>query len=270
MIHYRDIHDTTELHRIVEMELAVWSTGHESAVPHNMLIAIIHSGGMVIAADDGEKLVGFALAMPARRGNDLILWSHMAGVLPTYQRQGIGLGLKLAQREWALAHNFPAIAWTFDPLQRGNANFNLRLLGGRGDTYHVNFYGDMLDGINAGMPSDRLEITWTLRDNRVEQTALGQSLAFYTTSFPADQFLLAADEAGVPRLSPQLKNALTHDWYFIQIPYHIGTLKRSDINRAKDWQNALRQAMQTAFAQGYTALDFISEGERCWYVLGKL
>lgn len=267
MIQYREIHETDELQRIVDMELAIWATGYESAVPHNMLVAVVHCGGMVIGADDGEKLVGFALALPARRPEGFILWSHMAGVLPTYQRQGIGLGLKLAQREWALAHDYPVIAWTFDPLQRGNANFNLRMLGGRGESYHINFYGNMLDGINAGMPSDRLEITWTLRDDRVQIAAQAKPLDLLVSSFLHEHFLLYSDENNIPQISQTAK--LTADWYFIQIPYHIGTLKRSNIALAKEWQSCVRHAMQNALSQGYTALDFVNEGERCWYVMGK-
>jgi predicted GNAT superfamily acetyltransferase len=267
LIQYREINDSAELQRVVDMELAIWATGYESAVPHNMLIAIIHSGGMVIGADDGENLVGFALAMPARRPDSLILWSHMAGVLPTYQRQGIGLGLKLAQREWALAHDYPIIAWTFDPLQRGNANFNLRMLGGRGLDYHVNFYGDMLDGINAGMPSDRMEITWTLRDERVADAAAEKPLELLVSSYPEEHFLLYADANNMPQIRQH--RSLSADWYFIQIPYHIGTLKRSNIALAKEWLAGVRQTMQVALSQGYAALDFVSEGERCWYVMGK-
>jgi predicted GNAT superfamily acetyltransferase len=269
LIQYREIRETNELQRIVDMELAIWASGYESAVPHNMLVAIVHSGGMVIGADDGVQLVGFALALPARRPDGLILWSHMAGVLPSVQRQGIGLGLKLAQREWALAHDYSVIAWTFDPLQRGNANFNLRMLGGRGLSYHVNFYGDMLDGINAGMPSDRLEIVWSLHDPRVTQAAQGKQIEPLTTTVSDTHFLLFADEHGNPHPGYAISRPLTEAWYSIQIPYHIGALKRSDMALAKSWQIGLRQTMQTALSHGYVAVDFVTEGERCWYVMGK-
>lgn len=271
MIRYREIDDVAELQKIVEMEMAIWAMGPEGAVPHNMLIAIVHSGGVVIGADSGEgtTLVGFALALPARRPEGIILWSHMAGVLPTYQRQGIGLGLKLAQREWALAHDYPAIAWTFDPLQRGNANFNLRLLGAFSSTYHVNFYGDMTDSINAGMPSDRLEITWRLREERVTQAAEGRTPVPLTDYFPQENFLLYTDAKGDPCLSRI--QTLAGDWHFIEIPYNISTLKRTNIQKAKAWQLMLRQSMQTALEQGYTVLDFFTDpvSQRCWYVLGK-
>src|SRR5689334_21440814 len=127
-IEYRVVDDPDELKEIVDLEAVVWSMPLSEAVPHNMLFAVIHSGGVVLRADSDGELVGFALGLVALRGEEPILWSHLAGVVPMRQGQGIGVGVKQAQRRWALEHGFKIIAWTYDPLQRGNANFNLHLL----------------------------------------------------------------------------------------------------------------------------------------------
>jgi predicted GNAT superfamily acetyltransferase len=267
-IEYRVVDDPEELKEIVDLEAVVWSMPLSEAVPHNMLFAIIHSGGVVIRADDDGELVGFALGLVALRGQEHILWSHMAGVIPARQGQGIGFALKQAQRRWALEHGFNVIAWTYDPMQRGNANFNLHLLKTVTNQYHVNFYGEMADGINKGMPSDRLEVTWNLLDENVVIAADGGAPKSAADTYPRESFLLYSDDAGSPHVS--LPSAWNSQWHFAEIPFQISALKRDNIERAKAWQLALREAMRSAFANGYQAVDFADDGKRCWYVLKKI
>ncbi len=52
------------------------------------------------------------------------------------------------------------IAWAFDPLQAGNARFNLDKLGAAAGRYVENMYGLRTDALNAGTPTDRLIVTW--------------------------------------------------------------------------------------------------------------
>ena len=53
------------------------------------------------------------------------------------------------------------IAWAFDPLQTGNAHFNLSRLGARAHSYIENMYGTRTDALNAGVPTDRLIVLWS-------------------------------------------------------------------------------------------------------------
>ncbi len=50
--------------------------------------------------------------------------------------------------------------WTFDPLVRRNAWFNIAVLGAEVAEYLPSFYGSMTDAINAGDESDRLLVAW--------------------------------------------------------------------------------------------------------------
>lgn len=267
MIEYREVHDPDELKEIVKLQMIVWSMGEAETIPHNALQAIIHSGGMVVRADLDGELVGFGLALAARLDNQWGLWSHMAGVVPGKQSQGIGFGIKQAQRRWALENDYSVIAWTFDPLQRGNANFNMHLLKATSTSYQVNFYGAMTDGINKGMPSDRMEATWVLADEAVTAAANGNPPGPATTVFPAEDFLLYSDDEGKPHVRDPL--VVGSKWHFIEIPYQLAALKRDNVELAKAWQLGVRQAMQTAFAAGYVAVDFAQDEKRCWYVVEK-
>jgi predicted GNAT superfamily acetyltransferase len=266
-IDYRILHTIEELEEAVEVEIVVWGLDSRGAVPSNMLRAVTHGGGVVIGAYHDSTMVGMSFGLPARRENQWVLWSHMTGVIPDYQRHHIGFGLKQAQRTWSLENGYNVIAWTFDPLQRGNANFNLHLLGTIGNVYHENLYGDMSDEINAGMPSDRLETTWILRDERVVSLAAGSPPIPLTDTYPESAFLLRSVE-GKPQVNPAPQSDSAYR--FVEIPYHIRALKMSDKPLALEWQMAVRETLQVAFARRFMAVDFVIQGERCWYVLTEV
>jgi predicted GNAT superfamily acetyltransferase len=172
----------------------------------------------------------------------------MTGVHPNYQRSGIGLELKRFQRRWALDNGYKSIRWTFDPLQRGNAWFNLHLLGVdaalTSAEYHVNFYGEMDDDINRGMPSDRIEVSWQLDQPNLHHVNPGKPV-----------LLLRADDRGYP-----ICDASEWHWdeqlYTAAVPADLEGLRRSDRSAVLEWRLALRQVMKTAFENGYRAVDF--------------
>ena len=258
-MNYRVVTDIPTIEKVVDLEIAVWGIGPRDAAPSSIMHAIVENGGVLLVAEDGDQIVGLCLGIPARRGSEYYLWSHMTGIHPDYQDRGIGYGLKLAQREWALPHGYPKICWTFDPLQRGNANFNMHRLGARANIYHVNYYGEMSDGINAGLPSDRLETVWLLNETKLAaerpEPDMGNS---------QNSFLTYADVTGKPQ---QSSLAFQNLLLYIEIPADIGKLKRADSQLALEWRLAVRESMQQAFARGFSIVDFVSLADRWVYVL---
>ena len=81
----------------------------------------------------------------------------MLGVVPAYQGQSIGYRLKLAQREHALKQGHGLIVWPYDPMQSVNARLNVGKLRGICRCYIPDAYGELKEGVNVGMPSDRFE-----------------------------------------------------------------------------------------------------------------
>jgi predicted GNAT superfamily acetyltransferase len=149
----------------------VWDV--KSMVSPEIMTASLHNGGygcvvyICINDTDGvsrQRVVAgaaFALvgkALPGMNGPNL--HSHAAGVLPEFAGKGIGEMIKRHQWHWARENGFETITWTFDPLVRRNAHFNLVKLGARVIGYHQNFYGELDDGINAGEQSDRVLVRW--------------------------------------------------------------------------------------------------------------
>jgi predicted GNAT superfamily acetyltransferase len=257
----RPLSTIEEMNHLAELEIAIWGLAPKDVVSGNIVRAITLNGGVAHGAFDGGQMVGMALALAGVRSKRRILWSHMAGVLPAYQRQGIGFALKLAQRDWALSHGYDEMRWTFDPIQRGNAHFNLHLLGCSSDTYHEDFYGRMEDSINVSAPTDRLEAIWHLRDLRVRQLAAGE-LPVPATTFHAEALILKAVD-GNPKPKPITDE---HDKLFIEIPRNIRGLEPAT---TIVWRLALRAAFQDVFQRGYHAVDLLDDSSAAYYVLAR-
>jgi len=262
MIDIRILQTIPELEAVVDLEVKVWGLSPRHAVPSAVMHVLALRGGLVVGAYQADHMVGMLLALPVRHDTEWILWSHMTGIHPDHQGQGIGAALKRFQRQWALANGYRKIAWTFDPLQRGNARFNFHVLGQEAaliaQTYHVNFYGDMDDDINRGMPSDRVEAVWLL-----DQPGL------HTPIPPEVETVLTIDETSHP-VTPTAAPTWTAPAYKIAIPRDLDTLRNTAPEQVLAWRLALRVALQTAFGNGYSAMDFISSEDFTGYVVKPL
>lgn len=264
----RELHTMPDLVASVELQEAVWQMQpYECASPYSMN-AIIHNGGHILGAYIDEWMVGFTFAFPGVRDGKLWLWSHMAGVRPGHQGQRIGFKLKQVQRLWALDNGYDKIAWTFDPMQRGNANFNFKQLGATAKTYYVDHYGAMQDKINAGLASDRLEAVWELNAPHVIDLAAGSTPLAKVEDYADSIFLIYVDDQNVVR--NHIHDQFEADTYCVEIPYNIAQLKQDDMELAQTWQIYARTVITSLLAAGFAITEFLSDGTRCWYVLQRL
>ena len=260
-ITYRVLTENADLEAASHLEAVVWGWDVQFASPTNVMRVTALKGGLVLCAYDGETMIGMSWAFPARCEGKWLLWSHVAGVLPAYRRLGIGAGIKWAQRVWAMDNGYDQIRWTFDPLQAGNANFNLRILGAT--TYKImeNVYGVYDDALNPGLPTDRFETVWKLNDSRVERLSRGET----PPESPMPDATLLEYSASVLHTGSVLESDLLR----AEIPANFSQLGRENSALARDWQTALRLSLTEAFANGYAVTDFIRADGRCWYVLSR-
>ena len=271
----RELRTMAELDATVELQRAVWGMRDvEVSSPHT-LRAIVHSGGAVFGAESGERLVGFCFGFAAPREGELWLWSHMAAVHPDFQGRGLGFRLKQTQRNWAVKRGFRWMAWTFDPMQAGNANFNFNRLGVTARNYSADHYGEMQDGLNAGLASDRLEAQWNLNAPHVVELAAGSpGPRPHKVGGGANPFEMAGatklvyvDAAGeIRREQPRATGKAV---YGIEIPVDVAALKQRDIERAKAWQLLVRQSMLALFDAKYAVTGFERSAGKAWYIVTR-
>jgi len=162
----RDLRTIDELHQLKAVEKEVWGMADDDAIPMTVAIALKAAGNIFIGAfekekpgrekSEKEKLVGFAFGFLGREHGQTIIHSHMLAVLDAYRHLDLGLRLKQAQRERALAMGVHEMTWTFDPLQSRNAHFNFAKLGVVSETYKVDFYGPETSSMLHRNGTDRL------------------------------------------------------------------------------------------------------------------
>src|SRR4029453_8140446 len=162
---FRDITQVSELREVEHLQKVVWSVNDLDVLPSLAMKHLVEVGGILIGPFLDDKMIGFVLGFPGRHGNQHIIHSDMLAVLPEYRSFGLGLRLKLAQRERALASGIDTITWTFDPLRAINAGLNFARLGVTSDRYEIDYYGKTSSVLHQ-LGTDRLWVTWALTSER--------------------------------------------------------------------------------------------------------
>jgi predicted GNAT superfamily acetyltransferase len=253
-----------------EVQRHAWGITEEGyVVPIATMAGANLHGGLVLGAFlPGGEAVALSFAFLGRIEGRLCLYSQLTGVMPGYQSRGLGYRIKMRQREIARAEGIGCIAWAFDPLQAGNAQFNLGRLGATAGRYIDNMYGERTDALNAGVPTDRLIAEWDTAD--VPSRPIPADAATTVRRiFPAH-----GETGPDPEVVPACVAMRAGDAYLLlEIPSDIAHLRRERPDVAGRWRAAVRQAFRDAFAFGYRAFAFVSDEtatpRRVFYVLER-
>ncbi len=267
------------------LQAEIWPGSAVDVVPIHLMVTVARNGGMVIGAFDDDRLVGFVFGFPG-----LALFegevkpkhcSHMTGVHPDYQSQGIGFALKQAQWQMVRHQGLDLITWTYDPLESRNAILNIAKLGGICHTYQREFYGEMRDTINLGLPSDRFQVDlWvngpraTERISKKPRARLdlahyleGGISAINPTTINEDGLPVPPQEpVELPGPSDEAREALV----MVEIPADFQQIKMDSPELALAWRMHTREIFETFFARGYLVTDAIylpGTNSRSFYVL---
>jgi predicted GNAT superfamily acetyltransferase len=231
----------------------IWQERRVMGAP--LLRAMAAHGGQVLGAFESDRMVGALVGLVGLTERaEPVVHSHITGVAPDAQHRGVGFELKKAQREWCLAREIEVVTWTMDPMVARNARFNLHKLGAIGSAFHRDYYGPMDDAFNRGDRSDRLEIRWELRSERVERAMAG---AAEEPDITEARVLVGPGGRTWEREGKQL---------IVQVPDVYHGLRESDPGRAHTWRDAVAGAFEDLFAKGYLAAGFAKPGR---YVLER-
>ena len=203
---------------------AIWPIpGGGREIPENLMQAFVHNGSYFVGAFSGNEILGATFGFIGINGGTH-LHSHMAAVVPQSRDLGVGAMMKNHQYGWARERKIPFVSWTFDPLVRRNARFNISKLGVEISDYFQDFYGPMTDLVNAGDHSDRLMVKWNILDNAPQ---------------PSKEFL------ELP------KGAIN-----IEVPEDIVALRAKSIEEAMAERIRVREAFLKVFESGYKVVGF--------------
>lgn len=258
-----------EMIRVEELQRLVWPDSETDVVPMHMLITVVHNGGLVLGAFQEEKIIGALFGFPGLEkipdGPRPKHCSHMMGIHPDHRDSGVGFALKRAQWQMIRHQSLDHATWTYDPLLSRNAYLNIAKLGAVCSTYRRSEYGDMRDGLNAGLPSDRFQVDWWVNTRRVEQRLSQDSrpalnLAHITRSGLRPFYPLHTTD-GLPH-PPEHVPTLDDRLLLAEIPADFSDLKSKDFTLARDWRFFTRELFETAFAANFIVTDFVFDREQ--------
>lgn len=250
-----------------------WGITDDSLViPVASMVAASHFGGLVLGAfrTDGSA-VALSFAFLGRLDDRPMLYSQLVGVVPGYQGLGLGARIKEAQRDFCRGQGISLIVWAFDPMQAGNAAFNLQKLGATSRRFVADMYGPRTDALNAGFPTDRLIAEWEidaappvkLTDEEIH------ALPKIMRPGPMGSTATAPADAWAPPWSatPEGPSSL------LEVPATISEMRRDRPQDALYWQVLVGNALVGSFEMGYRAVGFArttdESGPRCYYILER-
>ena len=259
-----------------------WELRDETQIiPLHVLLTAQMNGGLVAGAfDPAGRMVGFLFGfLGLQRDGRLKHCSHLMCVEPALRSQGIGTALKRFQSEYVRTQGIALITWTYDPLEGANARLNIGQLRAFSRTFYPNLYGAFDDALNAGLPTDRLEVEWWINTPRVtDPPPAARTLASWIES---GAVLLNSTHSHGPIRQPSDHDALTFDAQsdypalLLEIPAAYQTIKRESMASAEAWRQHSGQWLTALFAAGWVITDFSGErgpaaaDARSFYVLTR-
>lgn len=220
----------------------MWGPGFSELAPASLQKIAAGLGGVASGAfTEAGDLVGFVFGLTGPSEGRLLHWSHMLAVLTSHRGRGIGLGLKLHQRELLRDRGVEVARWSFDPLVARNAHFNLNRLGARVVEYVRDMYGETGSDLHRGLGTDRLVVEWDL-----------------TAPLPGEE---AAGPSGDPPPGAELER--------ITVPADVMAVRDRDPAEAAEWRERTREGLFSRLRSGWRVAAFVPGEEHGHYLLAR-
>jgi len=265
-IDIRNLQTVVELEQVRQLEAIVWS--FEDSVPVNQTITVVKNGGFILGAFLHNKLIGFQYSFPGFDGKKVYLCSHSLGIHPKYRKYGIGEKLKWAQKGLAEAMGYELITWTYDPLETVNGNLNLHKLGAVCTSYLEDAYGEMDDGLNSGIATDRFLVEW--RTDEVQDKEGATTSVQKNIQVDLQNFVMETTERNGLLIPGDIHLGLESDLLFVMVPGNFQEIKSADFSLAVEWRNVTREIFTHYLLNGWQVTDLIYKDHNQYlYVLER-
>lgn len=253
MIEIRKLKSVKEFRNTLEIQKSAWGISDLEVDPHFLMTRVQKYGGLIQGLFLDSNCVGFTYGILGKWLGKIFLFSYMAAIMREYQGQGFGFLLKKAQRQEVLKMGYDVICWNFDPLESLNAYFNFHRLGVVSSEYERNVYGEGESGLDQGLPTDRLLVTWNLSSDRVIKK------------------IEKKEKRIIETIPPQNVGEFNEKSAYIEIPKDIRSMKKIDLSEAYNWRMKTRDQFESAFRDGFVTEEivFSEDQQRIFYKLIK-
>ena len=257
-VEIRELRAMDEMVAAEQIQSEVWGADPH---PKELLIAVQYEGGFLAGAFSPlGTMVGLVFSFPT--SDPAAQHSQLLATLASWRGLGIGTQLKWFQRRWCLARGIQVIRWTVDPLRAANAELNIRHLGSTSSTYLPDYYGRM-EGIDAGVPTDRLLVEWQLSAERVLARLDGP---------PEDRGFEDVIQANIVEdgRSSCPEPDLSAERVLLCLPHNFIQLAQTDPDLAIHWRMQTRELFQAYFRRGFAVTEFTRVGGPAYLLERKL
>ena len=247
-----ELTELEDLRELAQLFLTVWERSTEPPLNSDVMRALSHAGNYIAGVRlEGRLIAGIVGWLGMYPDHELLMHSHILGVLHGSEARGLGFALKQHQRDWCLDRGVRVVEWTFDPLVRRNAYFNLNKLGADAAEYLVDFYGTMRDAINTGDESDRILVRWRLDGPKAASAAAGKPPEIEAAALPALLRVGAEDQ-------PEMKQVGVPAT--CEVPRDIVEMRHSRPELARRWRHALRDTLGAHLIGGGSVRGVTGDG----------
>ncbi len=246
------------------------------------LIDIAKNGGQVLAAFEGDLLIGFMVAFLGLDSNDpnrlamtnLKLVLERIAVHPDYRNSGVATRMAIYLRELGIKQGIRLITYAFNPQDSSAAYLWVGKLGGIAKTYVPDYYGTTDDdGILIGS-SDRMVAEWWITHNRVDERLFGKRVRLGLAQYlEAETPIINPTVIEGEYLAPTSDRIAVPDkqMLLLEIPPDAGTIERDQPQLSARWKQHLRDGLAVLTSGDFVVTDFLytnHEGrERAFYLL---
>lgn len=254
MEHEIDIRKLTTIKDLQEVQKLNEKIWLKDSIPVHQTLTAIKNGGLIIGAYHNQRLIGYSYSFPGFKNEKVYLCSHMLGIDQPYRGKGIGALLKNAQKMEASEMGYSLLTWTYDPLETANATLNLSKLKAISNTYIENCYGEMNDGLNNALPTDRLQVDWYIHSEHLTQF---QGNDFDNSRIIAPWTYTVSNLPQLQDRDPMFNEG--EKSILLPVPRFFQQMKKDDISLAVDWRYKTRKIFQQAFDRGYAAVSILKD-----------
>ncbi len=238
------------------------------------LRVVAESGGLLLGAwsEGARELVGAVVDLSTTWEGFSALFSHAFVVAREVRRRGIGSSLRAAERRLAQDAGIEVIRVWLDPLRSQESYILWNKAGAIGTAYERNLFGELSDGANRGLATDRICVEWWLRSPRTlalleegrpasyARVGLHEMVvATRTTTLPSGQRALA--EVTPTSDAPHV---------LVEIPVDIDFVRDEDPEEARRWRVGTREVFERLLGTGYLLVGLVHEGGRSFQLLERV
>jgi predicted GNAT superfamily acetyltransferase len=230
----RELKDDEHFEQCLDLQRHIWGFQDIDIVPSATLKMFAEGDnpwGVLLGVFEQSDLMGFLFCMPTGDAKTLVM--DMLGVLPTYQRQGVGYHLMERLKTIARARGIEKIIWTYDPLESVNANLYFHKMHAVCHDYAEEYYKFHDSKTHAGFPADRFKMELSIEDRPIPY-----------------------DDSSI---------------FTVAIPGNFQQMRAVDPTVGIVWREKTRPVFRRINTEGYTVIDFVYHPDTCTgeYVLAR-